>query len=161
MYQCSNPECGKVFMHTAKLTVLGMPIEELKTLKLFIEEAPKDPELAPLIEMFKGLQKAFDMATFERSVCPFCKSPTYKEYVEPQPEAEEVGNVYIYELTTGPQTELNKLLADGYKIVNRYAKSYALEKPKAKPTPKEAVSPSNIEIILDANSQPFTEETQA
>ena len=66
-------------------------------------------------------------STLEVHVCPFCRSKEYIEVAEPEPEVE---NVYIYDLTSGPQTELDGLLAQGYVIKNRYAKSYALEKPK-------------------------------
>ena len=63
----------------------------------------------------------------EYHVCPFCMSLNLKEYVEP---TTEVQNVYIYDLTSGAQTKLDELLAEGYVIVNRYAKAYHLEKPK-------------------------------
>jgi len=71
----------------------------------------------------------------EVHVCPYCGSIDIEEYT-PEPLAqtvEEIANVFIYDLTTGAQTQLDKLLADGYKIVNRYSKQYHLEKPKAKP----------------------------
>jgi hypothetical protein len=64
----------------------------------------------------------------ETDVCPFCQSKTFTEYVEPV-EVEQVENVYVYELGSGPQTVLDGLLAQGYRIVNRYAKAYHLEKP--------------------------------
>jgi hypothetical protein len=66
--------------------------------------------------------------SLESSVCPFCQSKTFTEYVEPV-EVEQVENVYVYELGSGPQTVLDGLLAQGYRIVNRYAKAYHLEKP--------------------------------
>jgi hypothetical protein len=68
--------------------------------------------------------------SLEVSVCPFCQSKTFDEYQEPVANVE---SVYIYELTSGPQLGLDKLLADGYVIVNRYAKTYSLEKLKVKP----------------------------
>ena len=68
--------------------------------------------------------------TYEVMICPICdeNNEKFSEFIE---VADTVESVYIYELTSGPQTELNKLLADGYTIVNRYAKAYHLEKPKA------------------------------
>jgi len=71
----------------------------------------------------------------EDSICPFCKSMTFAEYVEPA-ETKQVENVFIYELTTGPQLGLDKLLAEGYEIVGRSVKLYQLEKckPKAEAT---------------------------
>ena len=65
----------------------------------------------------------------ELSVCPFCKSPDIIVQEETAKQ-ETVANVYIYELTSGAQTELDGLLARGYRIVNRYSKQYHLEKLK-------------------------------
>ena len=62
---------------------------------------------------------------FETRVCPECRAIHYTE--NPQPE-QQTTNVYIYDLTTGPQAELDGLLAQGYRIVARYAKQYHLEK---------------------------------
>ena len=67
----------------------------------------------------------------EKSVCPFCYEPDIAVQEEPL-QQEKIGNVYVYELTTGPQTELDKLLADGYVPMNRTSKQYVLEKPAAK-----------------------------
>jgi hypothetical protein len=65
----------------------------------------------------------------EFTICPDCDD--YNRNISEVPDsAQAIGNVYVYELTTGAQTELDKLLADGYLIVNRYAKAYHLEKPK-------------------------------
>ena len=58
-------------------------------------------------------------------VCPFCKSLN----ISVAPE-ENIEGVYVYELTTGEQHDLDALLKQGYKIVNRYSKQYHLEKPK-------------------------------
>jgi hypothetical protein len=68
----------------------------------------------------------------ESHQCPYCKEANFNitEYTEP---TQDVSNVYIFDLTSGPQTALDDLLAQGYKIVNRYAKAYHLEKCKPKP----------------------------
>jgi len=63
----------------------------------------------------------------ESSVCPECQSIHYTESPEIEPQ---VQNVYIYDLTSGAQTELDGLLAQGYKITAKYAKQYHLEKLK-------------------------------
>ena len=63
----------------------------------------------------------------ESSVCPYCFSLDLELVEEQEPPVE---NVYIYDLTSGPQTQLDGLLAQGYKIKNRYAKQYHLEKCK-------------------------------
>jgi hypothetical protein len=68
----------------------------------------------------------------ESDICPFCFSKKYAEYIEPTITEQPV-NVLVIDLTTGPQLQVDRALADGYKIVNRYAKSYVLEK-SAKPT---------------------------
>jgi hypothetical protein len=65
---------------------------------------------------------------FEKTThrCPFCESLDISEFAEPQPD---VSNVFVYNIdVNGEQTALNKLLAEGYKIVARYAKQYFLEK---------------------------------
>jgi hypothetical protein len=61
----------------------------------------------------------------ETSVCPFCHSKTFSEEKEA-----DVANVLFVELTTGPQIAIDKALADGYKVVNRYSGKYVLEKTK-------------------------------
>jgi hypothetical protein len=68
--------------------------------------------------------------SLEWHVCPYCQSLDFTEYMEPPTPQPDVEAVYVYELTTGPQVELDKLLAEGYKIANRYSKQYHLEKPK-------------------------------
>jgi hypothetical protein len=80
---------------------------------------------------------AGDVNWIESKQCPECGSIHFTEYTEPIIPA-TVESVYIYDLTSGPQTELNGLLAQGYVIINRYAKTYSLEKPKvAESLPKE------------------------
>jgi len=78
-----------------------------------------------------GLNQAIQDHT-EVHACPYCHSIDIEEYVAPPlPQTvEEVANVYIYDLTTGAQSQLDQLLEQGYKIVNRYSKQYHLEKPK-------------------------------
>lgn len=106
---CLNESCGKLFVYPAKLR-------------------------KPILESY---QPSGLFEETETHVCPYCGSLDIEEYTpEPLPQqVEEIANVYIYDLTTGPQTQLDKLLADGYKIVNRYSKQYHLEKPK---TPVDA-----------------------
>ncbi len=78
----------------------------------------------------------------ETHVCPFCSSLNLSEAPEPaEPQTEAV---YVYDLTTGAQTELAGLLAQGYIIKNRYLKQYHLEKPKVEAkSPVEGVGCSN------------------
>ncbi len=70
--------------------------------------------------------------TVETYVCPYCESLNLAEQEPEAPVQEQPTNVYVYELTTGAQTELDKLLAQGYQIVSRFSKQYHLEKPKTK-----------------------------
>jgi hypothetical protein len=77
-----------------------------------------------------SIPKVTVTTTNETFVCPYCSSNEYTEIKEQTPDIEAV---YIYDLTSGPQDALNVLLADGYKIVSRYAKQYFLEKPKVEP----------------------------
>ena len=86
--------------------------------------------LFPAIQ-HNGLNGSLDIWT-ETKVCPFCNpiNAEISEFIEPAPAQEAVSNVYVYDLTSGAQTELDKLLGQGYKIVNRYSKQYHLEKPK-------------------------------
>jgi hypothetical protein len=104
-FQCLN--CDKLFVYAATVTAD-------RTVAL-IDEPDKESQ-----------------GTIEYKVCPYCASRDIEE-VTPEPTVptvEEIGNVYVYDLTSGPQKELDQLLADGYKIVNRYSKQYHLEKPK-------------------------------
>jgi hypothetical protein len=70
-----------------------------------------------------------DCKQVEYTVCPYCRSLDIQTKEETVPQ-ETVAKVYVYELTTGAQTELDKLLAEGFRIVNRYSKQYHLEKLK-------------------------------
>lgn len=74
-----------------------------------------------------------DQDMLEQQVCPYCNSVDFQEepviiqqIVQPQVES-----VYIYDLSTGKQEALDKLLSEGYMIVNRFSKQYHLEKPKS------------------------------
>jgi hypothetical protein len=68
--------------------------------------------------------------TQETSVCPHYQSVNYEE-AQLQPLAQpQIESVYIYDLTSGKQEALDKLLSEGYVIVNRFSKQYHLEKPK-------------------------------
>ena len=104
MYQCDK---GHTFLHSAKMT---------KAHKINAIDA----------------QHPFPEQSVEYYVCPICitqgrETLTYSEFVESEPQVEAV---YVYDLTSGPQTELAGLLAQGYVIKNRYAKQYVLEKCK-------------------------------
>lgn len=105
-FQCEN---GHVFHYPAKLLTTQLPSEE--TAKV------AEKEEIPVFD------------TLETSVCPYpdCQTIKFSEYVEP---AEDTEKVLVIELTTCPQIAIDKALADGYKVVARYAKQYILEKTK-------------------------------
>lgn len=154
-YQCMK---GHKFIHPAKTTIQALPQEQLDLIKGLIEEAANDtdslsPEITQLIGLFKVLTKVMGEGTFEKHVCPECRTHNYSEYVESQSNIE---SVYVHELSTGKQTELDMLLADGYKIVNRYSKQYHLEKPKAEPVQKDL-----DQIIKDGIADAKAKEVQA
>jgi len=107
-YQCS--ECGKVFLHLAKKTV----------------QIGADDKKQVLISL-GATTIVMSIPTLETYVCPFCQSLAYEELREPDREVEAV---YVHDLTSGPQTALEGLLAQGYEVVGRYAKQYILEKKK-------------------------------
>ena len=73
-----------------------------------------------------------DTQNAEISCCPKCllDSKINLEYEAIPESLGAVSNVFIYDLTSGAQTELDKMLAEGYVIVNRYSKQYHIEKPK-------------------------------
>jgi hypothetical protein len=101
LFECQNPECKKHFHYTAKLTEQIIP---------------------------NSIYTGFPVNNTETSVCPFCLSKEFIEYIPPVEPTEQPVNVLVIDLTTGPQLQVDRALADGYKIVNRYAKSYVLEK---------------------------------
>jgi hypothetical protein len=107
MYECLEEKCKKQFLFAAKIIA---PIK-----KIDWREGPN------IVEVTAGV------ATKETHQCPYCGSLNIQEA---KSTVEDIANVYIYELTTGAQTELDKLLAQGYQIVSRFSKQYHLEKPK-------------------------------
>lgn len=82
-----------------------------------------------------------ESSTLETHVCPYCQSIDLTEAPLETVQPVSVEAVYVHDLTSGNQEALNKLLAEGYVIVNRYAKQYHLEKqvqPKQPTTTAEA-----------------------
>lgn len=91
----------------------------------------------------------------EYQVCPYCLSKNYSETVEAQPE-----KVYVYDLTSGPQTELNKLLAEGYIVVARYSKQYHLEKLKQQNTANGPHQKEAEEVYRKLEAENLQKEAQ-
>ena len=113
-FQCLNESCKKLFHYTAKKT------------ELFYSEKTQGIQQLGTVSIFEPVV----LSQKETSVCPYCGNLDFTEYIEPAPIQEAVSNVYVYDLTSGAQTALDALLAQGYKIQQRYAKQYFLEKPK-------------------------------
>lgn len=81
----------------------------------------------------------------ETYVCPECHSIHYSEVVAPQPE-----KTYVAKLGTGPQTEIDDLVAQGYNVVSRYSGQYHLEKPKAiQPEAEWKADKEQIKMLKD------------
>lgn len=93
--------------------------------------------------------------TIKTFACPRCNSIAYEETEQNKAPA----NVYVYELTTGPQTKLDELLAEGYEVVNRYSKQYHLEKPKI--APSDAKPKDELGEIIQAGIDQAKAEAQA
>ena len=119
-FQCQNPECKRLFHYADKL---------ITTTPQFSTTPTVDPNYSATVQV----QSNYWATTRESFVCPYYASKDFVEYVEPLPVQEVVSNVFIYDLTSGAQTDLDALLAQGYRIVSRYAKAYFLEKPQEKP----------------------------
>jgi len=102
-YLCGNKVCGKVFLHTAKLTTY-LPVPKEIT----------QPEL-PLIINGK-LQNDF----VESAVCPHCYSKIYSEAPETEPQ--------ITSLKSVPLDEVDDWLAKGYVVKDTFAKTATLIK---------------------------------
>jgi hypothetical protein len=105
LFQCG--ECKKTFHYPAKQTIPTL-----------------NGGLTPITTYMHPADNVIT-SQIETSVCPFCYSKTFTEEKEA-----DVANVLVVELTTGPQIAIDKALAEGYKVVGRYAKQYILEKPK-------------------------------
>jgi hypothetical protein len=135
-YQCSK---GHIFSHAAKL----------------IENHVRDFQYSSMTPQ----PTSYPDNVLEFAICPICQSKTFDEYQEPVANVE---SVYIYELTSGPQLGLDKLLADGYVIVNRYAKTYSLEKVKVV-IPKGETIEEIIEKVKESKKveQPDPDDNQA
>jgi len=92
--QCKNEKCGKTFLYTAKRS-LTIPQEK---------------------------ENEFD--SIETHVCPFCKSPEFDEFVEPQPQIVSVKSV--------PIEDVDALIKEGYVVLEVYAKTCNLIKKEVK-----------------------------
>lgn len=99
-------------------------------------------EVFPLPAKISIEEKAFNSlpttgrSVVETYVCPSCHS---NKLTETKPaDADAVEAVYVANLTTGPQIEIDNLIAQGWVITGRFSKQYILEKPKAadKPEPQ-------------------------
>src|SRR3989304_8520301 len=127
-YQCEA--CYKMFIHPAKIIETAQDGAKDKIYRVLrqsesADEFPFHSEFESIRVTLNNLNSIVADGQFEITVCPFCQSRTYTE--APEPEA-KVTNVYVHDLTSGPQGTLDNLLAEGYVIVSRFAKQYHLER---------------------------------
>ena len=94
----------------------------------------------------------------ESKVCPFCRSIKI-DLQEPEVPIDVVQptNVYVYDLKTGANPELDTLLSQGYQIVGRYAKQYNLEKFPQTETKPEKTDVSNGLFQVDVVAKVVSE----
>jgi hypothetical protein len=107
MYQCSNPECGKQFMHTAKLIENGL---------------------------MDGKVRIIADGSIESLVCPFCQSKAYTEVAE-EKQAGTIKLEDIAKLIDCSPGEANNYLVQGYVLFQTWQKNVFLVKLKEKPAP--------------------------
>ena len=110
-FRCNNPECKREFMYAAKKTV-GV--------------GENGEEAALFTSIGHGLMIAD--RKLETHVCPFCLKKDFDELLPEAKPEQRVVAVWVHDLTTKEQTDLNGLLQQGYEVVGRYAKQYILEK---------------------------------
>lgn len=89
--------------------------------------------------------------SIEKHVCPYCLNLNITEAPIVEAEKEQIEAVYVYDLKSGMQTELNELLAQGFEIVARYSKQYHLEKPKRKTA--DILAATNIDTISNEDGE--------
>ena len=106
-YQCEKEH---LFSHPAKLTIGSIPHTQLDLLNSLIEEGLKDktPEIAPIVEIFQTITKVMGEGTFEKFVCPECRTHNFKEYDEPQLDIVSMKSVDI--------NQVDDYLTQGYKV---------------------------------------------
>ena len=102
MYQCSNPACNKVFLHTAKL-VENQPVQN-------------DP--------------LGNTTTLESSVCPHCQSKAYSEVIEEKQGA--INLVDVVSLKDCAPNEVDVMLGQGYVVYQTWQKNVFVVKLKDK-----------------------------
>ena len=116
-YQCLNKDCGKVFIHPAKL------INQTQT------TTKVENDYLGTSASFTGIPTT---TTHEYHVCPYCNNVNIDEYVEPQPQIVSVKSV--------PIEEVDSLIKEGYVVLEGgiYAKTCNLiKKEEKKPSLRE------------------------
>jgi len=120
LYKCAA--CGRTFSHPAKQTI-EKPVMQFKYSSNCLEPNNYTTSALPVEQQSK--------ITLEVYVCPFCESNNFVVQEEPI-VTEDVEGVYVADLVSGANPEIDKLLASGWIIKGRFAKQYTLEKPKPK-----------------------------
>jgi hypothetical protein len=109
-YKCSKDECGKVFIHPAKQ--IEHQTDE-KTMQLIVDKIIRQDTLPQEVNFS-------DWKENETTVCPFCQSLEYTEFVEPQETVSSIKKV-LHE-------EADAYIAQGYQPKEYYAKEVVMIK---------------------------------
>lgn len=125
-YQCQNPECKKIFIHTAKQTQFA-PKKASMEIKVLSDKLSEESRGWINNQITNAVQLA-QSELIETQVCPFCQSKEYTEFVEP---AEEISSVKSVDLA-----QVDDYLKLGYKVKELYAKTATLVKMET--VPKDA-----------------------
>lgn len=80
--------------------------------------------------------------SWETYHCPYCKSQTYTEYTEPQPEIVSVKSV--------PLEEVDSMLTQGYVVRELYAKTATLVKLSEPAKPQRDLAEENKQLEQEA-----------
>lgn len=109
MYQCIN---NHIFVIPAKLTIGSLPPQELELLKGLIETAKEEdnnsPEITQIMSLFEAMITVMGEGTFEKHVCPECRSHSFTEYTKPQEDIISVKSVDL--------NMVDEYLKQGYKV---------------------------------------------
>ena len=116
-----------------------------------LNEKCNHPFMYPAKRNVTKPQRDDEFESEETSVCPFCGSLEFDEFVEPQPQIVSVKSV--------PIEDADALIKDGYVVLEVYAKTVNLIKKAEKPCLKERnVSNDKEAAQLRADLKGFNED---
>ena len=116
LFVCGSETCGLKFVYASKHT------QTTTTQKMLDENQPVTiATVLPMVE-----------TEVETRHCPFCDSKDFKEYVEPKALEPDITNVRSMPIDAHAATD--KLLSEGYRVHELYAKTVTLVKKEQKET---------------------------